>query len=334
MCRTGVLAFAIILFAAGAAAKTPLRIMTLNAEWLVSEEGETDKDPWGPPYTLNEHLERIAGIIETLQPDIVNLVEVTTKAGVDRLVAILHEKGSTDYKGFHIESYDNITGQDVGLVSKYTPDVIKGAYIRNFYSTGQHSEWRADYTWKTARGVTKHDHTSISKNAVYCFTIDGHKLGFLGLHLKADPDSAEANGQRTGQSRVAQKIIREEIVARGYIPIVLGDFNDYDPDVPDRDDTCSTKSKVLSYLKDYNTTLRGPELVNAAVKITRVFDRYTSHYDLDDDRVPDEGEPMTMIDHILIHKKLLPAVRRVFIDHGHGGQTSDHWPVIVDLELE
>ena len=42
-------------------AATNLRFMTLNAEWLVFTEDETDKDPWGPEYTLNEHYERIDG---------------------------------------------------------------------------------------------------------------------------------------------------------------------------------------------------------------------------------------------------------------------------------
>ena len=335
MCRATVLVLAlVVLVTGGAAADTRLRIMTLNAEWLVFEENETDRDPWGPEYTLKEHYERIAGIIETLEPDIVNLVEVTTQEGVGYLVAILHEKGLTDYKGFHIESSDSSTRQDVALISKRTPDTIDGKHIRKFYSRNRNGRWRADYTWKTAGGVSRHHHTSISKNAVYCFTIDGHKLGFLGLHLKAFPDNAKANGQRTGQSIVAQRIIREEIVARDYMPVLLGDLNDYDPDVPDRDDSKNTNTDVLSSLKNYDDALPGPELVNAAAKIARVFDRYTSHYDKNNNCVPDEGEPMTMIDHILIHKDLLPSVRRVFIDHGHGGQTTDHWPVVVDLELE
>jgi endonuclease/exonuclease/phosphatase family metal-dependent hydrolase len=43
---------------------------------------------------------------------------------------------------------------------------------------------------------------------------------------------------------------------------------------------------------------------------------------------------MTMIDHILIHKDLMPKVKKVFIDHGHGSQVSDHWAVVVDLVLD
>ncbi len=328
------LGMCVVLCAFGANAGERLRIVTFNAEWLVYSEDETDKDPWGPEYTLNEHFERIAGVIETLEPDIVNLVEVTCKDAVDFLVDILHEKGLADYKGYHIESDDPGTGQDIAVITRLQPDEIDGECIRKFFSQKAGEKWREDYSWETGGGVTKHKTTSISKNAVYCFTINGQKLGFLGLHLKAYPDNKEANAQRTAQSKVAQKIIKEEIVARGYTPVALGDLNDYDPDVEDRDDSISTATDVLRNLKNYDDETNGDELVNAASKIARKFDRYTNHWEPNKkDGVPDEGEPMTMIDHILLHKSLMPKVKRVFIDHGHGKQTSDHWPVVVDLDL-
>ena len=41
----------------------------------------------------------------------------------------------------------------------------------------------------------------------------------------------------------------------------------------------------------------------------------------------------TMIDHVLLHAELAPAIRRVFVSRCSDLQTSDHWPVVVDLEL-
>jgi len=35
---------------------------------------ETDKDTWGTDFSNDEHFERVAGMIETLEPDIVNLL--------------------------------------------------------------------------------------------------------------------------------------------------------------------------------------------------------------------------------------------------------------------
>jgi exonuclease III len=40
-----------------------------------------------------------------------------------------------------------------------------------------------------------------------------------------------------------------------------------------------------------------------------------------------------MIDHILVHRDLEPAIRRAFICHATGLDTSDHFPVVVDLDL-
>ncbi len=90
---------------------------------------------------------------------------------------------------------------------------------------------------------------------------------------------------------------------------------------------------VLANIKNYDESTTAAELRNAAKKIVRQFDRYTSHYDKNKKRVPDEREPMTMSDHVLVHKDLWPHVTHVFIDHGHGGQTTDHWPVVVDVVL-
>lgn len=331
--RWNAIAFSIVVgIATVASAETSLRIVTFNAEWLVYSQDETDSDNWGTDYTIDEHYERVAGIIETLEPDIVNLVEITTAEGAEFLVDVLHAKGLTSYSWYHIASNDTSTGQDIAVIAKLEPDTVDGTKIRKFYSAHAGEEWREPYEWQTAGGVTRHATTSISKNAVYYFTIGGKKLGFLGLHLKAIPDNTRANAQRTAQSRVAQKIIREQIVARGYTPIVLGDLNDYDDQVEDRDPATSTQTTVLRNLKDYDSASTGDELRNAAEKISREFDRYTSHWDQNHNDIADEGEPMTMIDHILIHKDLWPHVKRVFTDHGHGARTSDHWPVVVDLE--
>ena len=52
--------------------------------------------------------------------------------------------------------------------------------------------------------------------------VGGHKLGFLGLHLKAIPDDEYSNAQRGGQAEIARQIVRAQIVPQGYLPIVLG----------------------------------------------------------------------------------------------------------------
>lgn len=313
--------------------ETPLRIATFNVEWLVKDADETDKDPWGENDRLGEHYERIAGVIEVLNPDIMLLVEVTTKESLDRLVDILREKGLTDYEGYHIESDDTGTGQDICFLSKIAPTAIGGQKIRKFFSADATGEYRESYTWTTAGGATMMDDTSVSKNAVCCFDIGGTKIGFLGLHLLANPTGFKQNAQRGAQAKVAQKIIRKAILDSGYTPVVLGDINDFDPDVPDRDDGSSTVTNVLRTLKDYDSGNAGDELVNVSGLIARKKDRYTAHFDKNDNGDYDDSDPMTMIDHILLHESLMTSVKRVFIDHGHALGTSDHFPVVVDLVL-
>jgi endonuclease/exonuclease/phosphatase family metal-dependent hydrolase len=163
--------------------------------------------------------------------------------------------------------------------------------------------------------------------------IHGHKLGFLGLHLKSDPSDAYSNARRTAEAAVARRIVRREIVARGYAPVVLGDLNDYDPDVPDRDPDRSTATNVLTSLKDYDTATPGPELVNVAERIVRQADRFTCHWDRNENGVADPDDVMTMIDHILLPAELMTTVRRVFVSRCSDLTTSDHWPVVVDIEL-
>ncbi|CAN0367977.1 unnamed protein product, partial [Ectocarpus sp. 4 AP-2014] len=64
-----------------------LRIVTFNAEILTAPRvraGQLQKFRFD--HARNAHLERVAYVIETLTPDVLNLVEVTSKEAVDRLV--------------------------------------------------------------------------------------------------------------------------------------------------------------------------------------------------------------------------------------------------------
>lgn len=90
---------------------------------------------------------------------------------------------------------------------------------------------------------------------------------------------------------------------------------------------------VLKDIKNYDSSTPGDELVNAATKIARQADRYTSHWDWNENGAHDGDDVYTMIDHVLLPKELFPYVKRVFICHSVALDTSDHFPVVVDLEL-
>ena len=317
-----------------AAAPVPLRIVAFNIEILNApgvRAGELSK--YRSDYARTLHIERAADVIEMLEPDILNVEEVTSRESVDALIAILHEKGLTDYRGYHVDNHDTYTGMDVALITKHKPDLIEGVPIRTFSSEANDPTWRQAYSYTGRTGSPRNGTTSISRNAVYYFTIAGHKLGFLGLHLKSNPSDDHANAKRSAQAKVAQRLVRSEIVRRGYEPVILGDLNDYDPDVPDRDETRDTATKVLRMLKDFDEKRAGDELVNVASRIPRIKDRYTSHWDWNENGVRDPQDVNTMIDHILLPKSIMPHVRRAFICRGVELETSDHYPVVVDLLL-
>ena len=311
-----------------------LRIVTFNAEFLTAPRvRQGNIQNYRLDHGRTQHLERVAHLIETLDADVFNLVEVISKEAVDQIVAILHEKGMADYRGYHIDSNDTFTALDIAVITKYPPDTIDGKSIRTYFSGGGDPTWRESFEFRGRNGRTIRDTTSLSRNSVYFITIGSYKLGFLGLHLKADPQDDYSNARRMAEAAVARRLLRGEIVERGYLPIVLGDLNDYDPDVPDRDTSRETSTTVLRDLKDFDPQRPGAELVNVAERVKRQADRYTSHWDWNENRAHDGDDVYTMIDHILLAKELMPYVTRAFIVHTVSLDTSDHYPVVVDLRL-
>lgn len=329
-----VASLALMLTGAAADAQTPLRIVTFNAEILTAPRvraGQLQKFRFD--HARNAHLERVAHVIEALAPDVLNLVEVTSVEAVDRLVEILHEKGMTGYRGWHCESNDSFSGMDVAVITRLEVDEVDGARIRTIYSEQEDPTWRQSFSFTGWSGDRMTKTTSLSRNSVYFITVGDWKLGFFGLHLKSNPSDEYSNAKRKAESVLVRRAIQSEIVSRGYLPVVLGDLNDYDPDIPDRDESRSTKTSVLRDIKDYDPGKPGDELVNAATRIERQADRYTSHWDWNENGAADGDDVFTMIDHVLLPKELEPHVTRAFIAHTVGLETSDHFPIVVDLVL-
>jgi endonuclease/exonuclease/phosphatase family metal-dependent hydrolase len=312
----------------------PLRIVTFNAE-LLNAPGVTpgNLQKYRFDYARRGHIERVANLIETLNPDVLNLLEITSREAVDRIVDVLHEKGMTEYRGYHVDSNDTFSGLDVAVITRHRPDVVEGKPIRTFFSEGNDPTYRRSIRFRGRNGRMIDDTTSLSRNSMYFITVGGHKLGFLGLHLKAVPDDEYSNAKRGGEADIVRQLLRAEIVPRGYLPIVLGDLNDYDPDVPDRDTSRDPATTVLADIKDFDSERPGPELVNVASKIVRQADRYTNHWDWNENSADDPQDVYTMIDHILLAKELMPYVTRAFICHSVSADVSDHFAVVVDLAL-
>jgi endonuclease/exonuclease/phosphatase family metal-dependent hydrolase len=315
-------------------AQHPLRIVSFNVQCLQAPETNASRIGrfrWTP--ARQAHLDTIASVIESLEPDIIALVEVTSREAVDQLVALLREKGMTGYHGYHVESHDGFSGFDVAFITRVKPDEVEGQSIRTVYSPSGDATWREDYSYVDEEGERKQRNTGLNRQALIYTTIAGRKLAFLGLHLKSDPSSPYANARRTAEAAIAQRIIRTEIVNRGYTPVVLGDLNDYDPDFEDRDPQRSTRTDVIRMFKNFDPTTEGNELFNAGKHIRRIADRYTSHWDVNENGAADVDDVYTMIDHILLPRSFEKHLRRAYVCRLTDLSTSDHWPVVVDLVL-
>ncbi|MDA7952069.1 MAG: endonuclease/exonuclease/phosphatase family protein [Pirellulaceae bacterium] len=308
----------------------PFRIVAFNVENLAAPRSRASKlQRYRWDMARLAHAERIATLIETLSPDLVNLEEVTSREALDLLVSILEEKG-LNYHGYHVESADTYTGFDIAVLSRIPLDKVSGEEIHLLTSSDpQDSSWKESYV---LNGEVKT--TGISRNALYYLTVNNQKIGFLGLHLIANPDNHRSNMKRSAQAKIVARAVRDKIVAKGYHPIVLGDFNDYDPAVEDANSDQVTKTDVLATIKNYDQTTPEDELINVAQKIKRLKDRYTSHWDRNENGHADSEDLFTMIDHILIPKEWEARIDRAFICHTLDLTTSDHFPVVVDLLLK
>lgn len=310
-----------------------LRLMALDSNWLAAKENESKKDPWKTQKQVDDHRQRIAGIISSLEPDLVVMTKSLSKESVDKLIQILHRKGLKSYRYFHKESQDKNTNQDITLITRFIPDPINHQFIHSFYSKDLKGFWRQKYLWEDNSGNTYEKSTSIRKNALFYFTLYGKKIALLGLHLKENPNRKKTNAQREAQALLVQKIIQEQIDSKGYLPIVLGNFNDFDSDIPDKSSSVS-KTRTLSLIKNYDSSTSSPTLLNAMEWIPSIEDRYTSYFDANKNQIIDKKDLWTSTEHILIHKNLEKYIHRVFIDHGHSTSTSNHWPIIVDFRFD
>lgn len=332
--------------AAAEGAGCRLRIACFNAENLALPGESTRLTRFRFEPARRRHVERLAHVIEAIDPDIVVMPEVVSRQGVEALAALLRDKGLAGFQGYHVEGADAFSGFDVALLSRIEPDDVDGRRIQicvpargagrgrprpEGEDPDPATDWlRQSYSFVDETGQTRSDDAVLQRHSLAYFTICGRRIALLGLHLKSNPTDAAANAQRTAETRIARDIVRRKIVDRGYLPIVLGDLNDYDPDVPMADAERRTRTTVLRDLKDYDPAV-GDELVNAAKFVTRVADRYTSHWDFNENGAADPEDVFTMIDHVLLHRDLEPAVARVFICHAVDLDVSDHHPVVVDF---
>jgi len=305
----------------------PLRVATFNLKWLTATATETRMAPWEDEEHLAEHRRALAGILTAIKADVLAVQEVTSRAALEKLAAEPALAG-LKYRVLHAESEDNGTGQDVAfLVSpRVRLDTIGGAVIRRF----------ADTLAGRPAALNRRDPRKqrLTKHALVCFS-KPLKACALGVHLLAHPDDRGRTARREAQALIIADLVRKEIAPRRSAVIVLGDLNDFDPEVGGPSAYAAKTRHVLRLIKDFDTTKPGPELFNAAQLIEPASRRYSAYWDRNKNGIRDARDPHSLIDHILVDKSLRKRVTQADILHDtHDGTVSDHWPVVVDVNVK
>ena len=342
-----------------------LRIIQYNVEWLFLEPSPNESCPgsgcsWANEDEAETHATQVAQILRSLKGDIVNLCEIE---GCDELLYLQNLLPDLNYNHYMIQGSDTITYQNVGLLSNIKPtnnlmrSNLKVSYpvsgttcndtpYSNFLTEAKsmkhkkRKQHQNKGTWRKQQVEYKESHkfssknrdpgekeySGVSKHYHTTFQINEMNIALIGIHLLAIPTDPSRCMKREAQATVIRSIV-DEYSKKGYEILVMGDFNDFDGEVLDRNSNKPT-SRVLSIIK-------GDNLYTAAEKINQ-SQRYSDWYDADLDCQEDLDDDVSMIDHILMTKGLFEKIENVSIRNDLyrefcGTYNSDHWPVVVDF---
>eukprot|EP01084_Bolivina_argentea_P192011 329698_1 len=181
-----------------------LKIMQFNADWITM----SGEDNWYMKYMHKfnasqaiTHLEKVAEIIASVEPDIAVLEEV---AGCHPLEIIRTNLGSTSlankYKSYVMKNFDT-NMQHVGILTKLDPVAI-------------------DVARKTSRLKATYFKFPVKELDI--------SLKLYGIHLISTNVDKDNNYKRTEQARALKAWIKLYKNDKDPYVIVMGDFNDYD----------------------------------------------------------------------------------------------------------
>ena len=311
----------------GEAKSSGFRIVQYNAEWLFMDYYEPMKCPgsgctWANETEADTHFQYVAKVVSDLNPDIINICEVE---GCDELNLLQSRiANGEEYQVYLKKGTDTATGQNVGMMTKWSPN-------RDFVRT----EEKIQYPLNGSEcGYTGSPGTvGVSKHYITEYTLYDRPTLFIGLHLLAYPEDATRCSEREAQSQIIQNVIADYVMSTHGEVIVLGDLNDFDGRVVDANRNITT-SRVLDILKGYTGTYSGEyELRSAAEKIPQV-ERFSDWWDANEDCMSTANE-FSMIDSILVTPFLYDKIVSAFVYHGYdefcGKYDSDHYPLVVDF---
>jgi endonuclease/exonuclease/phosphatase family metal-dependent hydrolase len=314
--------------------KTSITLMQYNAEWLFLDHYDTFDCPgtqctWANLSQAETHMSYVSDVVALLSPDILNVCEVEGVNELNQLANQSASGGGHKLDPYFVQGTDTATGQNVGMLSNIVPKVMP-----------YRVEARATYPIEGSKcGYTgPPGDTGVSKHYITELDLFGHSVMMISAHLIAIPTDAERCAKREAQAVVLQSIVDVYQADQPDLEFILmGDFNDYDSEVSDRNGNVPT-SKVLSILKGIDgPTPYAEPLVNLASMVDAP-ERYTDWWNSDGDCATNDPEhDLSLIDHILVSPSLAKHVAKVFVYHGYpeycGKYDSDHYPLVVQFDF-
>lgn len=288
-----------------------IRLATLNAEFMfdgAGDEGQASFEHQADPAKARAHRDRIGEILRMLDADVVMLQEIED----ERAVQLLVDESLADmgYTVHFVQGGDYFTGQDVGLLSRIPVQEIGRTDERaNVGATG--------------------DTYGVSKNMYARLLLGDVPTTLIGLHFLARPTDASRTPRREAQAEVIRQLVVQEQNA-GRAVAVLGDFNDFDGATLD----LAGSTPITDVMATIKAAGPGPsdDLRNLMADVPQV-ERYTAHYDRNDNDEVDPGE-LSALDHILLSPRLYRHVREVVYVQAYDPTVyTDHFPIVVNLGL-
>lgn len=288
-----------------------LRLATFNTEFLfdgLDGEGQASFAWKGDPELARAHRDAVGEVIRLINADVLMLQEVEHLGVLEMMIE--ESLAGMGYRAYLVDGRDTFTGQDVGLLSRIPVDEV-GRTDERVTVPGTRQPY------------------GVSKNMWARLDLGGVPTTLIGVHFLARPDDVSRKPQRETQAEVIRRLVVQEMEA-GRAVAVLGDFNDFDPDILDR----AGSTPITNVLETIKRAGPGPDddLRNVMGEVQQL-DRYTSFWDRNRNEQIDEGE-FSAIDHLLLSPRLYHALRAVeFVHDFDPREVSDHFPIVVTLAL-
>lgn len=309
--------------------KDTLKVVNFNAEWLFLFGGRggihcpSDGCAWSNTIEALNHFKDVADTLVKIDADIIHLSEVEDCRALRTLLTLLPLDHG--YAPYLILGRDHATGQNTAILTRIDP-------TQNMMRTEQRTMYPLEGSKCRASGRGS---IGVSKHYLIPLTIENSKgkkfpFIFVGLHFLARPDDKIRCPQREAQAAVLSNFIREH-TKQNEMLVIMGDFNDYDPNALGTDGRTPITSVLNIMLESSGSERR---LVNAA-SLLPISERYSCWFDANHNCRLDGQREKVMIDHIL-YDPSLPVIN-ASIHHDYiptcDKRVSDHWPFSVTFDL-